>query len=194
MNKRWWGLLVLAGFVMLPIAMQSGISSLKTYVSVNPYLEVRAHSRTIGSFEFSDREGNIVTLSEMKGRHILLNVWATWCPPCRKEMPSLDRLKPILERDTDITVMALSVDRAGFEQLQAFYNTYGLKNLALYRGDEQVVLGALAISGLPTTLLLDHEGQEVARLIGPTDWDATDVIDNLKAIHRQDHGTSTVSQ
>ena len=194
MNKRWWGLLVLAGFVMLPIAMQSGISSLKTSVSGNPYLEVRAHPRTIGSFEFADREGNIITLSEMKGRHILLNVWATWCPPCRKEMPSLDRLKPILERDTDITVMALSVDRVGFEQLQAFYNTYGLKNLALYRGDEQVVLGALAISGLPTTLLLDHEGQEVARLIGPTDWDAADVIENLKAIHRQGHGTSTVSQ
>ena len=78
-----------------------------------------------------------------------------------------------------------SFDQAGFEQLQAFYDTYGLKNLALYRGDEQTVMGALAVNGLPTTLLLDHQGQEIARLIGPTEWDAPDVIANLETIHGQ---------
>ena len=185
MNKRWGSLLVIAGVALFPIAMQSGVSGLKTYVSGNLYLQVRTQPRTIGDFEFSDSKGNSITLSGMKGRHVLLNVWATWCPPCRKEMPALDRLKPILEKDTDIAVVALSVDRAGFEQLQAFYDTYGLKNLALYRGDEQTAMGALAVNGLPTTLLLDHQGQEIARLIGPTEWDATDVIANLEAIHGQ---------
>ena len=177
MNKRWGGLLVLAGLALFPIVMQFGIASLKTYVSGNPHLQVRAKPRTIGDLEFSDSKGKRLALADLKGRHVLLNVWATWCPPCRKEMPSLDRLKPILERDSDISVVALSVDSAGFEQLQAFYDTYGLKNLGLFRGDEQTVMGALAIGGLPTTLLLDHQGQEVARLIGPTEWDAPDVIE-----------------
>ena len=186
MNKRWGSLLILAGLVLLPIALQSGIASLKTLVSVNPLLQERAKPRAIGDFKFSDSKGSPASLSGMKGRHVLLNVWATWCPPCRKEMPALDRLKSILEKDPHITVVALSVDVAGFEQLQAFYDTYGLKNLALYRGDEQTVMSALAINGLPTTLLLDHEGQEVARLIGPTEWDAPDVIANLRAIHGQD--------
>ena len=186
MNKKWGSLLIFAGMALLPIALQSGIASLKTIVSGNPTLQVRKQPRVIANLEFVDRKGKPIVLSDFSGQHVLLNVWATWCPPCRKEMPALDRAKSILERDPHITVAALSVDVAGFEQLQAFYDTYGLKNLALYRGDEQAVMGALAISGLPTTLLLDHEGQEVARLIGPTEWDAPNVIANLKAIHGQD--------
>ena len=186
MNRRWGSLLILAGLALSPIALQSGIASLKTFVSGNPLLVERTKPRAIGDLEFSDSKGGSTRLSDMKGRHVLLNVWATWCPPCRKEMPALDRLKLILERDPHITVVALSVDVAGFGQLQAFYDTYGLKNLALYRGDEQTVMGVLAINGLPTTLLLDHEGLEVARLIGPTEWDAPNVIASLKAIHGQD--------
>ena len=185
MNTRWGSLLILAGLALLPIALQSGIASLKTMVSGNAIIQVRKQPRVIASLEFMDRKGMPVRLSDFNGRHVLLNVWATWCPPCRKEMPALDRLKSILERDPHITVVALSVDVAGFEQLQAFYDTYDLKNLALYRGNEQTVMGVLAIGGLPTTLLLDHQGQEVGRLIGPTEWDAPDVIASLNAIHGQ---------
>lgn len=185
MDKRWVTLSILAGLVLFPIAMQSGIASLKTYVSGNPQLQPRKQPRTIGVLTFADSKGNPVKLGNMKGRHVLLNVWATWCPPCRKEMPALDRLKPILERDSDFTVIALSVDKAGFKQLQAFYDTYGLNNLGLFRGDEQSVLVALAVSGLPTTILLDHQGKETARLIGPTEWDAPDVVASLKSIHAQ---------
>ena len=81
--------------------------------------------------------------------------------------------------------MALSVDRAGFVQLQAFYNTYGISNLALYRGDQDAVFEALAVCGLPTTLLIDDRGQEVARLLGPTTWDAADVIESIKVIRNR---------
>lgn len=185
MTKGWSSLLIVAGLATFPIAMQSTLSSYLKYVSGNPFLQVGKQPRVIANLEFLDRLGNTVSLSDFRGRHVLLNVWATWCPPCRKEMPALDRLKPVLERESDITVMALSVDAAGFEQLQAFYDTYGLKNLALYRGDEQTVMGTLVIGGLPTTLLLDHQGQEVGRLIGPTEWDSPDVIASLNAIHGQ---------
>lgn len=174
---------MLAGPGLSPIALQSGIASLKTFVSGSPLLQARTTPRAIGDLAFSDSKANPASLSGMKGRDVLLNVWAAWCPPCREEMPSLDRLKPILERDSDIAVLALSVVVAGFEQLQAFYDSNGLKNLALYRGGEQTVMSTLVISGLPTTLLLDHQGHEVARPIGPAGWDAPDVVARPKATH-----------
>ena len=183
MDKRWVGLCLLAGLAVFPVVMQSAISTLRTMASANTKLVMRDTPRAIGAVTFTDSKGTAMTLADFKGRHVLLNIWATWCPPCRKEMPSLDRLKPILERDSDFTVVALSVDTAGFAQLQAFYDTYGLKNLGLYRGEQGAVLDFLQIGGLPTTLLLDHQGLEVGRLIGPTQWDAPDVIANLKALH-----------
>jgi thiol-disulfide isomerase/thioredoxin len=183
MNRHWRNLLVLTVLVLLPIVVHSAVTSFRGHVLGNAYLQILAQPRAVEEFSFSDRHGRLRTLADLRGRYVLLNVWATWCPPCREEMPSLDRLKPILEKDTDITVVALSVDRAGFEQLQAFYDVHGVTNLALYRGDEQTVLSALSIHGLPTTLLLDRKGQEVARLIGPTDWGAPDVIENIMEIY-----------
>jgi thiol-disulfide isomerase/thioredoxin len=182
MIRRWRSGLILVGLALLPIVVQWGISSIEAYRFGNAHLQLRDEPRPVGTFEFVDRDGHTLALSSMRGRYILLNVWASWCPPCRKELPSLDRLKAILEPETDISVLALSVDRAGFEQLQAFYNTYGIRNLELYRGDQDAVFEALAVYALPTTLLIDDSGQEVARLSGPTVWDAPDVVENIKAI------------
>lgn len=181
MRKRWGSLLMIAGLAFLPIALQSGIASFKTFVSGIPLLQERTKSRAIDDPEFSENTGSPTTLCNIEGH--LLNVCATWCPPCLKEMPSLDRLKSILERDSHITVVALSVDVAGFEQLQAFNDANNLKNLAFCRRDKQTVMSALVINGLPTTLLLDHKSQEVARLIGPTARDTPNVIASLKVIH-----------
>jgi thiol-disulfide isomerase/thioredoxin len=182
MTRGWRNLLVLVALVLAPILLHAAATSIREVVVGNAQLQVHDRPRPLKTFEFKDGSGNNLTLADFRGRYLLLNVWATWCPPCRKEMPSLDRAKRILEKETDIAVMALSVDHAGFEQLQAFYDAHGLNSLALYRGDEQTVLRALAVGGLPTTLLLDREGREIARLIGPTTWDAPDVIASLKAI------------
>ena len=185
MKRRKGSLLILAGIVALPIAMQWVMSSINKHLSGNAFPQVLEQPRSLGALAFWDRDGNIVSLQELRGRYILLNLWATWCPPCQEEMPSLDRAMPVLEREADISVLALSVDRAGFAQLQAFYNTYGISNLALYRGDQDAVFEALAVYGLPTTLLIDDRGQEVARLLGPTTWDAADVIESIKAIRNR---------
>lgn len=185
MIRRWQTPLVLVGLAVLPVVVQWATSALEHYRFGNAYLQAWTEPRLIAGFEFQDRHGNTHSLSELRGRYVLLNVWATWCPPCRKEMPALDRLKPILERETDIEVVALSVDSADFPQLLAFYKTYGLKHLELYRGDESEVLAALAISGIPTTLLIDQNGLEIARLVGPTTWDAHDVVSSILTIHEQ---------
>jgi thiol-disulfide isomerase/thioredoxin len=130
---------------------------------------------------FEDAAGEAVELSRFRGRPILVNVWATWCRPCREEIPSLDRLQG-LARETGIDVIAISVDRVGRDQIKAFLSVAGVENLALYRGDPDAVLRAFAVVGLPTTLLLDAEGREVARLVGPTTWDAPAVVERLRAL------------
>ena len=184
MNRRWGSLLVVSGLGLFPIVMQSGVSAFKAQLTAKPNLQVRVQPRAVGDVEFLDSRGNTMKLSDMKGRHVLLNIWATWCPPCREEMPSLDKLKAILDKESDIAVMALSVDQVSFEQFQAFYDALELENLGLFRCDQQAVLSALAVGGLHTTILIDHQGLEVARLLGPTTWDAPEIVDNIRSIHK----------
>ena len=88
-------------------------------------------------------------------------------------------------------MIALSVDRIGFPQLQAFYDVVGIKFLGLYRGDEFEVLTALGIAGLPTTLLLDPNGKEIARLVGPTAWDEPKIVEQILGLVNANGGKTT---
>lgn len=97
-------------------------------------------------------------------------------------MPSLDRLEAILGPQAEPEIVAISVDDVSFEQLQAFYSVLGIRNMNLFKGNQDEVLSSLRISGLPTTLLIDHAGKEMARLIGPTAWDAPDLVNQLKSL------------
>lgn len=130
-------------------------------------------------FKFTDAIGRSETLAKFAGRNVLLNVWATWCPPCREELPSFDRLRAVLHKNLDIAVIAISVDDVSIEQLYAFYDTLGIKYLEIYRGAQDAVMSALAVRGLPTTIMLNAEGLEVARLVGPTKWDDPKVLDGV---------------
>jgi thiol-disulfide isomerase/thioredoxin len=128
---------------------------------------------------FSDGNGEEVRLSDWQGKVVLLNVWATWCGPCRHEMPALDRLQAELGSDR-FEVVALSLDRSGLELPRQFYEENGIERLALYNdptGRSGVALGAF---GMPTTVLIDGEGRLVGRLVGPAEWD----VDEAKALIR----------
>lgn len=117
-----------------------------------------------------DRHGNPVRLADLRGRVVVLNFWATWCPPCRREMPSLDRLAGAFPED-DLVVVALSTDRGGVERPAAFLDGIGVEKL-LFLHDRTGAAGREAgILGLPITLLLDRDGREVGRLIGDAEWD-----------------------
>jgi thiol-disulfide isomerase/thioredoxin len=120
---------------------------------------------------FQDAEGDEVSLSDFGGRVVLLNFWATWCPPCRAEMPSIDRLAGEMAGD-GLAVIALSSDRGGPERIAEFFAEIGVVNLSIHqdpRGELQRAAGAI---GLPVTLLLDREGREVARVTGDAVWDS----------------------
>lgn len=122
---------------------------------------------------FSDGKGQPRTLKEWNGRVILVNLWATWCAPCRKEMPALAALQRELG-SKDFEVVALAVDRAGTEAIQKFLTTSKSTDLALYIDPTARAGTALKAAGMPTTLLIDRQGREIGRLTGAAEWDSAD--------------------
>ena len=123
--------------------------------------------------KFEDGEGKERTLADWRGKVVLLNLWATWCLPCRKEMPALDRLQKELGSDK-FEVVAISVDRKGAAASKKFLDETQVERLALYVDATARLSSELRAVGLPATLLLDSEGREVGRLLGPAEWDSED--------------------
>jgi len=116
-----------------------------------------------------------VSLSDFDGRVILLNVWATWCPPCVAEMPALDKLQQ-LRGGKDFAVLALSVDSEGPAVVTAFLSKHGLKNLAPYIGRGRETFDHFRMSELPTTFLLGRDGSVWGAMAGPAEWDSPEAL------------------
>lgn len=127
--------------------------------------------KPLPDLQFTDATGQAVKLSDFRGKIVLLNLWATWCAPCRKEMPDLARLEEALG-GADFTVVAVSIDRKGIEASGQFLKEVGADRLDLYLDASARILNAVKGPGLPTTLLIDRQGREQGRLIGPADWSA----------------------
>jgi thiol-disulfide isomerase/thioredoxin len=123
--------------------------------------------------KFQDASGRERTLADWRGKVVLLNLWATWCLPCRKEMPALDRLQRELGSDR-FEVVAVSVDRTGLAGARKFLDEARTEKLALYADGSARLANALRAGGLPATLLVDREGREIGRLLGPAEWDGED--------------------
>lgn len=130
------------------------------------------------AMEFATRTGEPVRLADFQGRVVLVNLWATWCAPCVREMPSLDRLQARLGRD--LTILALSEDRGGARVVDPFLEKLGLGKLAIYLDPKGAVGQAFAVRGLPTSLLIDRDGNIRARLEGAAEWDAPAMIETLQ--------------
>ena len=118
---------------------------------------------------FEDGERRRLTLADFRGQIVLLNFWATWCAPCIRELPSLDRLQAQL-KSSGVTIIALSLDRSGATAVKAFFAEHGIHNLGVYVDPTMDAQAALKIPGLPTTVLIDPAGHDRGRLIGPADW------------------------
>lgn len=119
--------------------------------------------------DFKDADGNTIDMSNWKGRVALVNLWATWCGPCRAEMPHLAKLQEIYGGD-QFEVVALSVDLKGAEASSAFLKEIKADNLALYVDQTTRAMRKLGAIGLPLTILVDRQGREIGRLLGPADW------------------------
>ena len=130
---------------------------------------------------FRDDAGQTLTLDDFAGRVILMNIWATWCPPCREEMPALDALQLRLG-GPDFVVVPISIDKDGIAVAQGFYQEIGIRHLGLYWGEDVRVQLAVAAFGLPTSLLIDRKGRELARIFGPVQWDGQAAVSQLTRV------------
>lgn len=126
--------------------------------------------KALGRVLFNDAEGNPVTLADKRGRVVLMNFWATWCPPCVREMPSLARLQEKFPT-SEFEVVLISLDRDA-SVIAPFYERLGLTNFAAYHDPRSRLSRQLAVAGLPTTLLIDSNGNEIGRVVGPAEWDS----------------------
>lgn len=134
----------------------------------------------VADVTFIDGAGSAKSLSDFRGKVILLNLWATWCAPCKAEMPSLDRLQANLGSD-QFEVVALALDRKGRAAAQAFLDETKSSNLKLYIDETAKAGTALKVVGMPATILIDRDGRELGRLVGPAEWDSPAAIALIKA-------------
>ncbi len=129
------------------------------------------------SFQGPDGKGK--TLADFRGRTVLLNLWATWCVPCRQEMPALDRLQA-KAGSQDFEVLTINIDTSRLERPKAFLNEIGVKTLAYYSDPKADVFYQLKqagkVVGLPTTFLVGPDGCEIATLAGPAEWSGDDAL------------------
>jgi thiol-disulfide isomerase/thioredoxin len=136
-------------------------------------------AKDLPPLQFDDRNGKPHSLADFRGRFVLLNVWATWCAPCREEMPALDRLQAELG-GPGFQVLAISVDQQGPDIAQRFLKEIGVKSLDFYIDRSARAAFQLDAPGLPATLLIDRQGREVGRHLGAVKWDAPEVVAELR--------------
>ena len=131
-------------------------------------------------FVLADSAGT-ATLADYQGKYVLLNFWATWCAPCRKEMPYFDKLQAEMGSD-GFEVLALSLDRASVAKIETFYQSINVENLTIYREPSLRIGTEAGVLGMPITLVLDRQGREIARLQGEAKWDGPEAISLLGMI------------
>jgi thiol-disulfide isomerase/thioredoxin len=123
---------------------------------------------------FETADGRKKTLADYRGKTVVLNVWATWCPPCIKEMPSLDRLQDMRGGD-DFEVITISIDRTKYEPAK-FFADNDIENLVPYHDGSFGIPGNLQLRGYPTTVIYNRDGREIAILEGEAEWDSKEAL------------------
>jgi thiol-disulfide isomerase/thioredoxin len=125
------------------------------------------------SVRFIDADGRELKLEDFRGKVVLLDFWATWCAPCRREMPEFDKLQAEFGGDS-FQVIALASERKGLPAVRKFYDELEIKHLAIYVDKTMKAQRAFLAYGLPTTVLIDPSGNELGRMVGPAEWHGDD--------------------
>ena len=176
------GLITISFIVTIFFYYSNNIKFEKNHEKIFTESNDQANLREISFFSLDQQE---FFLSDFNGKVLLVNLWATWCAPCRIEMPSLDRLEDILG-DERFQVIAIAVEKTDISKIADFYKEEGIDNLKIFH-DKSTKSGLYAkATGLPFTLLIDREGKEVGRKDGPWEWDSNEVleiINKLKVIN-----------
>ena len=143
-------------------------------------LAIHSQAMVLPEVGLVDAADNPRALSEYRGKWMVLNFWATWCAPCRKEMPSLQRLQQAMP---EIAVVPVATGRNAVPGIEKFFAEAGITALPILRDPQADLARQVGIIGLPVTLIVDPEGREVARLIGDAEWDSPSAQAILRAFH-----------
>ena len=165
---------------ILPVLAILGLLAGGTTLAAEAPIETKA-PEPLPALTFQTMDGQEASLADFAGKVVVLNLWATWCAPCREEMPSLDRLQARFA-DRDLVVLALSVDRAGPERVQQFLDEIGVKQLHVYRDPKAAATRAVKVPGLPATILVDRKGNEVGRVLGIAEWDGPAAVQAIEKL------------
>jgi thiol-disulfide isomerase/thioredoxin len=175
MNKRF----VIAFIVVALVAAALGAYFGTRHTDSKVPFARAARPKPVPELRFNDANGRAHTLADFRGKLVLLNIWATWCEPCREEMPALDRLQVRLGGER-FQVLALSVDQAGPAIARKFYAETGIKALPLYIDPTAKAAFTVEAAGLPASLLIDRQGREIGRHLGAVKWDEPEVVERLR--------------
>lgn len=172
-----YGMLAMAGngaaIANEATAAQLRVGTVKNFVT-------RAVPKPLPHVQFFDAANNPHAFDEYAGKVILVNFWASWCAPCRREMPSLDRLQADLGSE-QFEVVLINLDRSGYDKASAFLEQIEMQHLDSFIDPGNKSARTLGALGLPTTLLLNRKGDEIGRLAGPAEWDAPEAKALIRA-------------
>lgn len=147
-------------------------------------LNFHSEPQDISDKAFIDEEGRESNFAAYEGKYVLVNFWATWCAPCRKEMPSLSKLQQEMQSET-FEVVTLATGRNSTAAIADFFETINVINLPKFQDPKQKIARDMGILGLPMTVILSPEGKEIARLRGDADWASPEAIAVISALTSQ---------
>ena len=142
-------------------------------------INVLEHPFPIAHIGFSDGEGNEVDFESHKGKVVIINMWATWCPPCVRELPALNRLEKTLSKD-EYVLMPISIDAEGKDQVNPFLDSIGLASFTSYYDAKQNLREVFPLDTIPATFILNKEGELVAFVRTYVDWDDENAVEFLQ--------------
>ena len=142
-------------------------------------LVIHKELKKYDSLTFLDERNNQIDLNEFKGNLILLNFWATWCEPCKEEMPSLDRLQ-VNENLSNLKIFAINISQESKKKVDSFFKDLNIENFDPYFDAPTTLAKTFSLRGVPTSILLDKDGKEFARIIGSINFDDKKFINWLK--------------
>ncbi|KMK65908.1 TlpA disulfide reductase family protein [Puniceibacterium sp. IMCC21224] len=168
--KRFLLALIYTGAVMLANPASADISAAAALRDGDmKKLNFHSEPKPAGTAEFQTFDGAPLTLADYAGKYVLVNFWATWCAPCREEMPQLAELQDLLGGDR-FEVVTIATGRNPPPAMKAFFAEIGVTSLPLNRDPKSLLSREMGVLGLPITVILNPEGQEIARLQGDADW------------------------
>jgi thiol-disulfide isomerase/thioredoxin len=165
----------LFSFITLPQAQADSFDDLSDHIK--NYRKI-TNTPIAPDLPFQAKDGSLVQLSDYRGKVIVLNLWATWCPPCIKEMPNLNNLATFFKNE-DLVVIALASGRQGREEPDAFLEKRNLTQMISLKDRTQAFLDKMKMNALPVTFVIDQQGRMRGGIVGISEWDSPEIIHAL---------------